>query len=299
PRMLFAFFSGSITIFFGFIVAFIGFKPLLLEGASYIFGVLASSWIGGSANMVAVQTVLGIPEDLISYAVAVDVSCLIFTTPLFLWLRRYADKFNRWTKADTSKIEDICNAEALSMDKGKIDNIPVMESITLLIGASLVASAVCCAVGGVLEELLPFFDASTWAILIVTIVGLLLAMTPLGRMYGVSEVAQVILYILIALLASRANMLAILDVPILILSGFLTLLIHFALMILIAKVFKLDLFSVTVSSEANLGGSVSAPIVASAFGTALVPVGIVMALIGYVIGTWSGIAMVKCLALML
>ena len=58
---------------------------------------------------------------------------------------------------------------------------------------------------------------------------------------------------------------------------------------LLAKIFKLDMFTCGVASLANIGGTASAPILAGSYSPALVPVGILMALMGYVIGTGGGL----------
>jgi len=94
-----------------------------------------------------------------------------------------------------------------------------------------------------------------------------------------------LLYAVIALLASRASLTELGDAPAWILTGFIVLAIHAALMLLICKLLKLDLFTAGVASLANIGGTASAPVLAGAYSGSLVPVGILMALMGYVVGT--------------
>ena len=133
-----------------------------------------------------------------------------------------------------------------------------------------------------------FFDSATWTVLLVTAVGLLVAMTPFGKLKGTEEVSNIILYVEIALIASRADISAMGNAPVWLAAGFLILLIHVAVMVILAKVIKMDIFTCAVASLANVGGTATAPVLAGAYSSALVPVGILMALLGNIIGTPGG-----------
>ncbi len=85
--------------------------------------------------------------------------------------------------------------------------------------------------------------------------------------------------------------------PIYILSGFTIILIHATLMVIFAKIFKINLFSIGVASLANIGGIASSPILAGAYSRALVPIGVFMAMLGYIIGTFVGLFISKILYL--
>ena len=52
---------------------------------------------------------------------------------------------------------------------------------------------------------------------------------------------------------------------------------------------KAPIFFAAVGSKANIGGAASAPILASAFHPSLAPVGILLAVGGYVLGTYAGL----------
>ena len=123
----------------------------------------------------------------------------------------------------------------------------------------------------------------------VTVVALVAAVTPIGKIAGAAELSNVLLYMVIALLASRASLLELTEAPVWIISGFMILGIHGIILVALAKIFKLDMFTCGVASLANIGGTASAPILAGSYSGALVPVGVLMALMGYVIGTGGGI----------
>ena len=138
---------------------------------------------------------------------------------------------------------------------------------------------------------MPFLDKATWTVLLITLSGLIGAVTPVGRMAGSTELSNLLLYSVVALLASRASFLELTDAPAWILAGFMILAIHGIILVLLAKIFHLDMFTCGVASLANIGGSASAPIL-------LVPVGVLMALMGYVIGTAGGLITANIMALL-
>jgi len=164
-----------------------------------------------------------------------------------------------------------------------------------LLGLSLLASAVCTNLGDALRAAAPaflqVFDAATFRIVLISILGLVLAMTPVGKIAGSAELSNIMLYMVVALIASRASFMELLEQGMAwwILAGFIILAIHGILMLVAAKIFKLDMFTCGVASLANIGGTASAPILAASYSGSLVSVGVLMALMGYVVGTFGGI----------
>ena len=131
----------------------------------------------------------------------------------------------------------------------------------------------------------------------VSVLGIVFALTPFGKIKGTEEISNVMLYIVIALIASRADLGAVGNAPIWLFAGFVILLIHLAIMIALAKILKLDIFTCCVASLANIGGTATAPVLAGAYSNALVPVGIMMALLGYVIGTGGGLVVANLMSI--
>lgn len=286
PKMLIGLLVASGTIMLGFIITFIIMKDFLGQDAWKALGALCGSWIGGSGNMAALQEILDVSESDYAYALVVDSITYSFWLMLLLWSTRFATKFNKWTKADTSRMDQI------SADFG--GDVPEQKqeitfiSIMILVGTALLISAIGQNVGAILNERMDFLDKATWCVLFITIIGLIFALTPFGKIAGAAELSNVFLYPLVALLASRANFTELTGAPVWILSGFMVLAIHGILLILFAKITKMDLFTCGMSSLGNIGGVASAPIFAGTFSGSLVPVGVVMALLGYVLGTYLG-----------
>jgi uncharacterized membrane protein len=110
-----------------------------------------------------------------------------------------------------------------------------------------------------------------------------------------APLANIMLYLIVALIASRANFAELTQAPLYIMAGFMIITIHVFIMVVFAKLFRLDLFSLGVASLANIGGVASAPILAGAYNKALIPIGVLMAMMGYIVGTFMGLGVSKIL----
>ena len=287
PKMLTGFFSASITIVTGFILAFVIMKGLIGPDAWMGLGALCGSWLGGSGNMVAVQAALNISEADMGYALVIDSIDYSIWVMFLLWAINLAPVFNKWTKADTRALDEVSNR--LEAETKTNNKTITFQSLILLIGVALLVSSIGQNVGTALNNALPFLDKATWTVIFITVTGLIGAVSPLGRTAGSTEVSNLLLYCVVALLASRASLLELGDAPAWILTGFVILIIHGGFMLILSKLFKIDMFTAAVASLANIGGTASAPVIAGAYSGSLVPVGILMALLGYVIGTPLGI----------
>ncbi|WP_298917912.1 DUF819 family protein [uncultured Algimonas sp.] len=295
PKMILAFVTASVSIGLGFVVAFLIFGPGLPETAWMTFAALSGSWMGGTANMVAIQGALSIPDSSMGYTLLMDSINYAVWVMLLLAFVPLSPKFNAWTKGNTDLIDRIsAKLDATPKTRGKeID----AASLAFLIGAGLAASALAQSLAAFLP-VSDFLSGTTWTVLIVTIMGIIGAMTRLERIAGSAELGNVLLYGIVALIASRANFAELTQAPLFILAGFVILGVHGLIMVVVAKIFRLDLFSCGVASLANIGGVASAPILAAAYSRALIPVGVLMAMLGYVIGTGGGLLVGKILSLL-
>lgn len=295
PKMLGGFFAASVSIAIGFIATYAIMRGPLGAEAWRALGALCGSWMGGSGNMIAVQAALDIGEADMAYALVVDSIDYSIWVMFLLWAINLAPKFNKWVKADTSTLDEV--SRRLEEDAKANDDQITFVNIIFLLGLALVVSAVGQNVGIALNGAASFLDKATWTVLFITLAGLVGAVTPVGRMAGGAELSNVMLYSVVALLASRASFLELTDAPAWILAGFMILTIHGIVLVILAKIFHLDMFTCGVASLANIGGSASAPILAGAYSGALVPVGVLMALMGYVIGTGGGIIVANIMSL--
>uniref|UniRef100_C5D8X5 DUF819 domain-containing protein n=1 Tax=Geobacillus sp. (strain WCH70) TaxID=471223 RepID=C5D8X5_GEOSW len=287
PKILLTFFAASLTIIIGFTVTYVLFKGLYAEDTWKAFAALSASWTGGSANMVILQKILDVPENIFGYALMMDTINYSIWVMFMFWLVPFAGRFNRWTKAKMVDIP-ITNDEVAVTNESHQRKMGFTELIVLL-GFSILLSTICTEIGNALPEVGAVFNGSTWTIVFASVIGLVLAMTKAAKIPGSSDVSKVMLYVVIALIASKADFSQLFQAPIYIISGFMILLIHALLMLVIAKIFKLDLFTMGVASLSNIGGVASAPILAGAYHQSLIPVGVLMALLGNLLGTYYGL----------
>ena len=290
-KMLLTFFLASVSIAIGFIGTFTLFHTYFEPNSWKAFAALSGSWMGGTANMVAIQGALDLPDSAMGYTLLIDSIDYAIWVMILLALVPFAKKFNLWSKADTSVIDEVGKRLALKEEEKKpID----FASLFFLLGAALFVSALA-QYGAYFLPTTSFLTTTTWIVIIATLVGTLFAMTPLAKISGGSELANMMLYLIVALIASRANFSELTEAPLYILAGFVIIAIHVSIMIVFAKLFKLDLFSLGVASLANIGGVASAPILASAYSKALIPIGVLMAMMGYIVGTFGGLMVGKVL----
>ena len=263
-----------ISLSIGFILVALIFN--FNTGMASAFGALAGSWMGGTANMIAVGSALEVSQEAFGYALIVDSVNYTLWVMLMLFLVPFAKTFNQFTQsdADVAYLGDIgcaCNMGA--------------KRYWLLILLAIVISFV----SQVIAENFQLLNKTTTIVLLASLFEVLGSFTRLKELNGSSEVATTMLYIIIALIGSKAVFESFDAVGVYVLAGFIILLIHAVIMLIGAKLFKLDLFSIAVASLANIGGVASAPILAAAYNKSLVSVGVLMAIMGYLIGTFGGL----------
>lgn len=288
PKMIFGFIAASVSIGLGFVITYALFSSALGADAWKALAALCGSWMGGSGNMMAIQAALDISEGDMVYALVIDSIDYSIWVMFLLWVINFAPKFNAWSKADTAVLDEVC-ARLEAENTNEKANPITFESLFILLGMALMASAVCQNIGTFLNSNVGILDRATWIVVTITVIGLGCAVTPIGKIAGSSELSSIFLYTVVGLLASRATLAELSDAPIWIAAGFVILAIHAVIMVIMAKLFKLDMFTMGVASLANIGGTASAPILAGSYSPALVPVGVLMALIGYVVGTGGGL----------
>ncbi|PMD06470.1 DUF819 family protein [Brevibacterium paucivorans] len=311
PKLMLTYTAAVVSIFAGFVVAFLLFRGLLDPEAWKGFAALAGSWTGGSANMVAVQEILQAPESLFGHVLIVDT--IVYSLWLLLMFSGtgIAQRFNAWVKADTSYLETQAAAVANPGDtsageSGKnkgggtngSDETLDLVALFRVIALGLCASAAATWVGNQLPEIGVVVTSTTWTILIVSVLGLIIGSTRFGKMPGASEVSHIMLYIIIGIIAAGSDFSSLVEAPLYLLAGFVVVAIHLLLMVVYAKLTRTELFSIAVASTANIGGVASAPVVASAYSQQLVPVGVLYALIGAFAGTFFGLATGQILSML-
>ncbi len=295
PRMLIGFFSASISIGLGFVISYAIMHNALGEGTWAPLAALCGSWMGGGGNMLAIQAALDVSEEQMAFPLVIDSICASLWVMLLLWAAGMAGKFNKWTRSDTKLIDEM--GKRLQKE-AELKSSPItFQSLILVLGSAFVVSSLSQMLGTAVASVATAFDKATWTVLIITALGILLAVTPFGSLGGVSEMSNVLLYTVVALIASRASLSALIDAPVWIVAGLIILVIHGLIMLAVAKVMRLDIFTCSIASLANIGGTATAPVLAGTYSGALVPIGVLMALLGYVIGTGGGLLVGQVMSL--
>jgi len=288
-KILLTFFLASISIAVGFILTFALLHQYFGADAWKAFGALSGSWMGGTGNMVAIQEALNLPE--LGNVLIIDTVNYSIWVMILLSLVPFASRFNQWVNADESILNKLIHELQSNEQTHSVD----FPSLFLMLGLSLMVSLLSAQIAPLLPTS-AFLSTGTWKVLLATTAGIIAGMSPLKPFKSSAmPLGNIMLYFIVALIASRSNFENLMNAPIYLLAGFMILMIHAMIMILFAKLFRIDLFSLGVASLANIGGVASAPILAEAYNKALVQIGVLMAMMGYIIGTFSGLGVSKIL----
>ncbi len=311
PKLMGSFLAVTASIIVGFIIVFIALKSRFDADAWQTFSILSSSWVGGSTNMAAAQAGLGVKDgsQALTYAFLMDNICASFWLVLLISLAPMREKFNKFSGANSDEVDKIIShihaTAAKNEEKRDYEFMDFMLTLGLGLGVAgivLVLGKQVVNPGGLTGEnflfgLRSFFSGSGWVVILATIFGILGSMTPLKKIKGTDHVGSVLLYVVVGLIATSTDFSTI-DMgqaAIYIVAGVLVLLFHLVVLLVLAKVFKLDLYICGIASQANIGGSVSAPILAGTYDEALIPAGLMMGIFGSAIGTVTALMLAKLL----
>ena len=304
-KALILFFTGTLGIIIGGPIAILivlSINPALIAGSDIDsvwrgLSTVAGSWIGGGANQAAMKEVFQVDNEIFSAMVAVDVIVANIWMAFLLYGAGINDKIDNWLHADSSSIDVLKNKiEAYQAQIMKIPNTAdTMRVLSIGFGITAVAHFGADLIAPWIFQnapLLAKFSLTSkffWLIVISTTLAVFLSFTKARELEGVgaSRIGSVFIYILVATIGMKMNILAIFDNPGLFIVGLIWMMIHAGMLISVAKFIKAPFFFMAVGSQANVGGAASAPIVASAFHPSLAPVGVLLAVLGYAMGTYG------------
>ncbi|HEY8587281.1 MAG TPA: DUF819 family protein [Rhodanobacter sp.] len=300
PKAIIMFLVGTLGVMFGAVFAFALFEiisPQTVAGDTWRgMTTVAGSWIGGGANQAAMKEVFEVDDNLFGQFIAVDVLVANVWMAVILFLAGRAEAFDRWTGADTRAIDDMKRRiESFNAEHSRIPNLTDMMVILAVgFGAMGLAHAIGEPLAAWIASSAPALARYSltsrffWIVVISTTIGLALSFTRARKLEGVgaSRFGSAALYVLVATIGMHMDIGALLDRPRLFALGFCWITVHALVMLGIAKLIRAPLFFMAVGSQANIGGAASAPVVASAFHPSLAPVGVLMAVLGYALGTY-------------
>ena len=282
--------AGALGIVIGAQVSYLVFGRWLPEDAWTGFAALSGSWIGGTANMVAIAESVGTPEAIFAPVIVVDTVVGYGWMGVLLLFSAFQPKFDRWLNADLSAIEDT-NRRLAEVEA--VRHPSTVADIAIIIGLGLAGAILSVQLGAKLPTLgePTIISHTTWAVLIVVTGGLLLSFTPVRKLeeVGASRMGYVALYLMLTGIGAQGDLRAVLDSPAFFLAGMLWIAIHAIVLIIAARLLKAPSFFIATGSMANIGGVGTAPIVAGIYHPAMAPVGLLMAVAGYILGIYFGL----------
>jgi uncharacterized membrane protein len=278
---------GAIGIVVGAVLSFWLFKSGLPPETWRGYGALAGSWIGGTGNLAAVAESLDTPGEMVGMVVLVDNFVYVLYFPLILTCKRWADGFNRFTRVSQAQIDEVYQADR-QIEK-KTHEVHFSDVLVLL-GFGFAAIFAANRLAGVFPEIRPVFTESTWAILLVTTFGIILSATKLKDVPGTEPLAMGMVYIYMTMLGAQADLANIGGAQWFLAAGFICIAVHLLFIVAGARLFRIDVSMAAVASVAAVGGAASAPVAAGYHKEELVPISIMLALIGYALGNYLGVA---------
>ncbi|MDT8436214.1 MAG: DUF819 family protein [Gemmatimonadota bacterium] len=291
--------AGAAGIILGAQVAFLVFGRWLPVDGWKGLAALAGSWIGGTANMVAIAESVGTPDAVFGPVIVVDTVVGYGWMGVLLLLTAYQGRFDRRLGADLTAIEDT-NRRLAEVES--VRHPPTVADLSVIVGLGLAGAIASVALG----ERLPLLgdptiiSHTTWAVLIVVTGGLALSFTRARKLdeVGASRIGYVGLYLMLAGIGAQGDLRAVLDAPAFFFAGVLWIGIHATVLLVAARLLRAPFFFVATGSMANIGGVGTAPIVAGIYHPAMAPVGLLMAVAGYILGIYGGLAAAWMLGLL-
>lgn len=310
PKALIMFLTGTAGIIIGgpvavLLVSFISPETVGGAGPDAVWrglATLAGSWIGGGANQAAMLEIYKYNTANYAGMVIVDIVVANIWMAILLFGIGKSDKIDKWLKADTSAIETL--KEKVSSYASKISRNPTLADYMVILSIAFVVVGVshfgADAISNFLTEnvaavkdkssaMSSFGSQFFWMISIATLLGIILSFTKF-REYegaGASKIGSVFIYILVATIGMKMDLTKIMDNPGLLIVGLIWMATHVLILVVVAKIIKAPYFFLAIGSKANVGGAASAPVVAAAFHPSLATVGVLLAVFGYVVGTYG------------
>ena len=258
---------------------------------------IAGSWIGGGANQLAMFEVFKPDPNLFSAVIAVDVIVANIWMAVLLYGAGISDRIDRYFKADSTAVNDL----KVKIEKHRLSimRIPNLSDTAMIAGVGLgitgIAHFFADIIAPWIELNAAYLDKFSltsgffWIVVIATTLGVILSFTKARNLEGVgaTRIGSMFLYILVATIGMQMDITAIVSQPGLFLVGIIWIAVHMLVLLVIGKLVKAPFFFLAVGSQANVGGAASAPIVAAAFHPALAPVGVLLSILGYALGTYG------------
>jgi len=278
---------GTLGIVLGGPISLLVFGSFLPEDAWMGLAALSGSWIGGSANMVAIGKSIGTSDNLFGNMIVIDTVVGYGWMGIVILISGHQKSIDKWNNADTRIVDDL-NIKMSTEDSKRPTSFNDLLTIVVV---SLFLGLLSLELGKLIPDLGKVVTSFGWTIILVSLIGVSLSFTRLSDLNnaGASHVGNLFLYILLGTIGAKANITQIGDLPYYIAVGILWIFIHAIILFFGGRLLKAPMFLIATSSQANIGGVVSAPIIATVYKKSLAPVGLLMGVIGNIIGIYAGL----------
>jgi uncharacterized membrane protein len=305
PKALVMFLTGSVGVILGgplalLIVGSISPETVGGEDQDAVWRgmtTVAGSWIGGGANQAAMKEIFQPSDQLFSAMVAVDVLVAELWMMFVLLGIGKAAAIDRLFRADASSVERL----RLTMEEFQLQSarIPTVTDLFIILAVAFGCTGIAHAIADFLAPWIgthaphlkrfSFDSAFFWLIVVATTLGVGLSFTRVRNLEGAgaSKIGTLFIFILVATIGLGMDISAVLRYGGLFVVGLVWMVIHVVLLVVVGYAIRAPYFFLAVGSKANIGGAASAPVVAAAFHPSLAPVGVLLAVLGYVLGTYG------------
>lgn len=298
PTAIAMFFIGAAGIIAGAALSFSLFKPVI--GARFWsgFGAVSASWTGGSANMIAVKEALSVPDEVFAPMVIVDTVVPYLWMGFMIAIVGLQPAFDRWNRSNRATLDHL--GEEAVRYLATAGGHRTWSGIAISLAVALAGGAGAHLIGEQMPQVKDLLTGYTWTIMIVTVLGILLSFSPLRRLErsGASRTGYDLLYFVLTAIGAKASVADIGSALVLIGAGLVIVAVHAVFLLIGARLLKAPMFLVAAASQANVGGVASAPVVAEVYHPGLASVGLLLAILGNIVGTWLGILAAQLCRLM-
>lgn len=283
------FVAGSFGVMLGAVISFGLFRSIVGDAFWQGFGTLSASWMGGSANMLAVKEAIGTPDNIFLPIVVVDTIIPYAWMGALIFLSNWQSSIDRFNKADVSLLDNIRRRMASIVKTSKV--AISAKSLVGLLGMAFVVGFLINRMAMFLPVVQGIISQFTWTIILVSVLGLLASLTPLRKLEagGSTKIGYFMLYFVLTTIGAKASVVNLGASAVLLVAGCVIVLVHAGVLFLTIRFLKAPVMLAAAASQANLGGVASAPVVAEIYGPGLSAIGLLMAVLGNIIGTYLGI----------
>lgn len=289
PKAIGTMLFGTAGVVLGAPLALLLFKAWVPADTWMGMASLSGSWIGGSSNMVAIKESIGCPEGIFGIMIVVDVLVGYAWMGIVMSFSGMQDAIDARFKVDRTIIDDLNRRLAAfhAAQRRPTEFVDLAVIFAVGFGVGWIATRL----GAWLPPIEGILNAFGWTVIVSATLGVTLSFTRTARLEaaGASHVGNFLLYLILTTLGAQADLRTVLGAPVFFAIGAVWIAFHAIVLFLGGRLLKAPMFLIATSSQANIGGVVSAPIVASVYQPSLAPVGLLLGVMGNIVGFYAGL----------